>query len=312
MDDRARAMLMASFAADSLALGVHWIYSTEKISRDFGRIETFLDPGPGSYHPTKKRGEFTHYGDQAFVLLETVAARGGFDPEDFSLRWRQLFNGYPGYFDQATKATLANLSAGLDPLQAGSSSNDLSGAARMAPAVYSLRDTEADLIRAVRTQTAMTHKDGLTIDSSEFLARVVLKILAGSGVFQALEDVSRTNFEGSPIQLLVEKGLVSCRQQSVQAIRSFGQDCHTPDALPAVIHLVCRYENDLKEALIQNVMAGGDSAARGMATGMILGANLGMQTLPPDWIEGMKRVHEIEALLARIDEKHGKPIPAHR
>jgi len=86
MKDKAMAMVLASFAADSLALGAHWIYSTGKITKDFGRIEQFLNPDPDSYHATKKKGEFTHYGDQALVLLESLAARSGFDPEDFSRR----------------------------------------------------------------------------------------------------------------------------------------------------------------------------------------------------------------------------------
>ena len=82
MKDKAKAMVLASFAADSLALAPHWIYSINKIARDFGRIENFLDPDPDSYHHTKKKGDFTHYGDQSFMLLESLAARGSFDPED--------------------------------------------------------------------------------------------------------------------------------------------------------------------------------------------------------------------------------------
>ncbi len=311
MKDRARAMIMASFAADSLALGAHWIYSTGKISRDFGRIETFLTPGADSYHPTKKQGEFTHYGDQAVVLLESLAHKGRFEPEDFSQRWRQFFRDYTGYFDQATKDTLKNISLGTDPLQAGSSSNDISGAARIAPVIYCLRNDGVELIKAVRTQTALTHTDPLTIDASEFFARVVLRTLEGNGVMPSIEEVSRTYPEGSLIRLLVKKGMDSCGEESVQAVKSFGQDCHAPDALPAVIHLVCRYEKDLKEALIQNVMAGGDSAARGMASGMILGAHLGMDSLPPEWMDGMKKANEINNLLDRIDEKRGTTLPAH-
>ena len=122
MKDKAKAMVLASFIGDSLALGAHWIYSVEKIERDFGRIENFLDPDPDSYHPTKKKGEFTHYGDQSFVLLESLAARGSFDPEDFTQRWQKLFTGYNGYYDQATKGTLENLSSGKGHLEAGSSS----------------------------------------------------------------------------------------------------------------------------------------------------------------------------------------------
>jgi ADP-ribosylglycohydrolase len=300
MKDKARAMVLASFAADSLALGAHWIYSIEKIARDFGRIETFLAPDTDSYHPTKKKGEFTHYGDQAFVLLESLATRGGFDPEDFSGLWRQLFAGYKGYYDQATKETLENLSLGKTFLEAGSSSNDLSGAVRIAPLVYCLGEDEEGLVLAARTQTDMTHRDGLTIDASGFFARVAYRVLHGMRPVSALEEVSRTFFKGSRLQLWADKGIESCQGESVQTIKTFGQDCHTPDAFPSAIHLICRYENDLKESLVQNVMAGGDSAARGMAVGMILGAHLGMEAIPAEWIEGLKKRPEIERLLDKI------------
>jgi ADP-ribosylglycohydrolase len=299
MKDKSKAMVLASFA-DSLALSAHWIYSSQKIARDFGRIETFLDPDPDSYHPTKKKGEFTHYGDQAFVLLESLAARGGFDPGNFLSLWQQLFAGYKGYYDQATKGTLENLSLGKTFLEAGSSSNDFSGAARIAPLVYCLDQDEEGLVLAARTQADMTHRDSLTVDASGFFARVACRVLHGMRPVSALDEVSSTFFKGSRLQLWADKALESCSGESVQTIKTFGQDCHTPDAFPSVIHLICRYENDLKEALVQNVMAGGDSAARGMAVGMILGAHLGMEAIPPEWIEGLKKGPEIEKLLDRI------------
>jgi ADP-ribosylglycohydrolase len=300
MKDKAKAMVLASFAADSLALGAHWIYSTQKIARDFGRIEAFLAPDPDSYHATKKKGEFTHYGDQTFVLLESLAARGGFDPENFSRLWQQLFAGYKGYYDQATKGTIENLSLGKVPLEAGSSSNDLSGVARMAPLVYCLSNDEEGLVSAARTQTDMTHRDSLTVDASGFFARVACRVLQGMRPVSAIEEVGGAFFKGSRLQLLADKGIESCPGESVHTIKAFGQDCHTPNAFPSVIHLICRYETDLKEALVQNVMAGGDSAARGMAVGMILGAHLGMEAIPAEWIEGLKKGPEIEILLDRI------------
>ena len=42
---------------------------------------------------------------------------------------------------------------------------------------------------------------------------------------------------------------------------------------------------DYKEAMIANVKAGGDSAARGMLVGMIMGA--AGKSLPASWKEGM-------------------------
>jgi ADP-ribosylglycohydrolase len=40
-------------------------------------------------------------------------------------------------------------------------------------------------------------------------------------------------------------------------------------------------------SLLENTRAGGDSAARGMIIGMILGASLGYEKLPQDWLETM-------------------------
>ena len=76
--------------------------------------------------------------------------------------------------------------------------------------------------------------------------------------------------------------------------------CDTAAALPGVIHLSTTYENDLETALVENVMAGGDSAARGMAIGMILGAHLGNEAIPANWLRDMKSTDRITELLAAI------------
>ena len=57
MKDKGKAMVMASFLADSLALGAHWIYDTEEISKNFGRVDTLLNPVSDSYHSAKEKGE---------------------------------------------------------------------------------------------------------------------------------------------------------------------------------------------------------------------------------------------------------------
>lgn len=67
-----------------------------------------------------------------------------------------------------------------------------------------------------------------------------------------------------------------------------------------MVHLVSKYEDDLKEALIQSVMAGGDSAARGMLVGMVLGAHLGWESLPKEWVSELVKREDIETLLDQI------------
>lgn len=71
-------------------------------------------------------------------------------------------------------------------------------------------------------------------------------------------------------------------------------------ALPAVLQLVLTHEDDLEQCLIENVMAGGDSAARGLAAGMILGARLGMDAIPARWLADLRQRKHIEQLLAQL------------
>jgi ADP-ribosylglycohydrolase len=300
MKDKAEAMVLASFAADSLALGVHWIYDAQQISSKHGRVEKFLKPGDGSYHSTKNKGEFTHYGDQQLVLLESVAANKGFDLSDFSERWQQFFRDYKGYFDGATKKTLANFSTGKGPQDSGSPSNDLAGATRIAPLVFCYRENLDTLVAAARVQTRMTHGDPLTVHSAEFFARVTWNTLNGASPPEAITEVTEKNYPETIFAEWVQEGFESKDMESVSAISRFGLTCHTPDAFPGIIHLVAKYEKDLKEALVQAVMAGGDNAARGMAVGMILGAHLGKEHLPEDWLTDLTKSEEIKNLLTQI------------
>ena len=86
MKDNAKAMVLASFVADALALGVHWIYNTNVIDNKWGRVEAYIKPERPTFHPSKDLGEFTHYGDQTLVLLKSIAASSGFDKNNLELR----------------------------------------------------------------------------------------------------------------------------------------------------------------------------------------------------------------------------------
>ena len=293
-------MVLASFAADSLALGAHWIYDTAKIEAKFGRVDTFLKPEAKSFHHTKEQGEFTHYGDQTLVLLESLAVKRGFDLDDFASRWRAFSKDCEGYCDRATKATLENFDMGKSPQEAGSSSNELAGAARIAPLVSCYRENLDMLVEAARAQTRMTHNHPTVIDSAEFFARVSWMGLKGTPPVSAMEDVSRQLFRDSPISQWVLEGIDSKEMDSVSVIADFGQTCHVDDAFAGVVHLIAKYEENLEEALVQAVMSGGDSAARGMVVGMVLGAYLGEEAIPVQWISGLKKKQEILALLDKI------------
>ena len=305
MKPNTKEMVLISLAADSLALGAHWIYDTSAIDRKFGRVEDLLKPLENSFHPTKDAGEFTHYGDQTMLLLELLRDNRVFELREFAEKWLHCMTKYDGYMDNATKQTISNMEKGKSPDSCGSPSSDLGGASRISPLIFTLHNEPDRLDKNVREQTAMTHNNSVVIESAALLARITLEALKGTPPLDALQKVLSDEPDNYMLSPLIEAGLKSKGQETRQTILGFGQMCEAGSALPSVIHLLTTYENDLKNGLIENVMAGGDSAARGMIVGMVLGAYHGENSgIPDKWINDLKGYDRIVEYLERSGQKN--------
>ncbi len=301
MNENAQAMVLASFAADSLALGAHWIYDTAEIDRQFGRITDLLPPQEGSYHGSKNVGDFTHYGDQSFHLLEHLAEHGGhFDSREYAQDWQSFMTRYSGYMDKASKETLKNLDMGKDPETCGSASTDLGGPARLAPLICSYRENPDEMLAAVQAQTALTHCGPGILDGAQFLARSCHAILLGATPREALKQALSKSMENSELKLRLRKCLESTEKDTRLQVKEFGQTCSINAALPGAVYAILKHEECLEDALIETVMAGGDSAARGMVVGMLLGAYLGKKQIPSRWLEKLSRYRQIMAALEKL------------
>ena len=293
MNPKIKDAIVASFAADALSLGVHWVYDTSDIDLKYGRLETMVKPELAPYHKSKQKGEFTHYGDQMMVLLESVTKGSGFDLIHFSEMWQKLFHSYGGYMDQATKVTMDNFRSGKRPEESGAISLDLGGAARISPlALYYGEDVNA-FVDAAKAQTAMTHYHIQVIECAEFFARTVFMVLKGKKPTDAFQKSLAEMPDASGIKHMVKAGLESRLEDTRQAITRFGQECSVQAALPSTIHLITKYEDDLKEALIENIMSGGDSSARGMLAGFVLGCYQGIEKISGQWLDDMPGYEKI-------------------
>lgn len=301
MKENEKGMLFGSFVGDALALGPHWVYNTNVIDKKFGRVQQYFKPLV-SYHKGKKKGDFTHYGDQMLLLLESLATASGFDQKRFAEAWQSFFNGYEGYRDKATLTTLQNMTEGNNILESGSSSDDLGGAARVAPIVYCYAHDLESAIQAARYQTALTHNNPSVLDSAEFFVRLAFSVLAGEKPSVAIPELLENRFQNTDIAEAVSLGLASQDKDTRTIIAEFGQMCSVEAALPGTIHLITKYENDFKEALVENVMAGGDGAARGMLVGMVLGAHSGIKALPEEWLDTLNARNRIDDFLLAVDK----------
>ncbi|HEY0257763.1 MAG TPA: ADP-ribosylglycohydrolase family protein [Candidatus Methylacidiphilales bacterium] len=300
--ERYAGLLNASLAADSLALGAHWIYDQEEIARRWNRITELQAPPGDGYHPGKERGAQTHYGDQALILLESLEACGGnFVMEDFARRWRGFWNESQAYRDHATKQTLANLQDGKGLTRAGSDSTELGGASRIAPLLVALRNEEQPtIIAAVRAQTALTHPAPIVVDSAEFIARTVFLLMRNVSVTSAVRMTAAVPYKALPAEHYLQQAEAVSGLSTAEAVEELGQSCSLDKALPSVFAILLRHGEDLETALIENVMAGGDSAARGLVLGMILGAGHGRRAIPERWIEPLQARPRLEALLKTV------------
>ncbi len=239
MSEKAKAMVLAAFVGDALALGAHWEYDVVALRQRFGPVTGYAAPGPDGYHGAKKAGEFTHYGDQTRILLRSLADKGGFDLDDFAAKWLARMRGYDGFIDGATRMTLKIFDFGEGPGESGSNSNDLAGAARIAPLVCALRNDLPALVAAARAQTKMTHNHAQVIEAAEFFARAARAVLDGKYLRDALAQAAEAGYASAPIERWLAAGLETAREDTVTAIGRFGQSCHIAEAFPAVITSSC-------------------------------------------------------------------------
>ena len=296
--DKLLGMLWGAYVADAYALGAHWMYNVDEIKDSALTYEGFNDPLT-EYHNTKKAGEFTHYGDQSLWLLESIALENQFALSTFSERWKKYMIEYNGYLDGASSATLLGLRDGKGVLGCGSTSKDLSVIGRMAPLIYKYSENMDKLIENVKLHTVFTHMTKELVQGGGYFTEIVIAMLLGVDLESAFE--SSTQGYDEKIQNWVKVGLLSKDYETNVAIKDFGQSCSVENGFPGVIHLVSKYADDYKGAMIANVQAGGDSAARGMIVGMILGAKNGLDAVPQAWRDALTHNADIKNLVAMID-----------
>jgi ADP-ribosylglycohydrolase len=304
----------AAFSADAVVLPVHWVYDETKIASFVtgGTLDSILEPNKlNEYHESKKRGDFTHYGDQEIVLLESVKETGKFAALDWSEKWHQLYatsTGNKGYRDGATKTTIESGKA--------SKSGDLSGAARFAPVLLIKDATEDTVAAAAKDQAALTHNQPQVLASADFFARLAWRLAntTGDSIETTLTSLLPT-VNDDETKKLIQAGIDAAKsgKSDEEAIRSLGEKktfgppdhpvtvytakaCDYSGSIPSTVYFLVKYSNTTtEEAISASAMVGGDNCARGLLIGTIFGAaGKGV----PSYYDQVNAKAKIEALLA--------------
>ena len=92
------------------------------------------------------------------------------------------------------------------------------------------------------------------------------------------------------------EGAAETAEADESAIRSLGEGWVGDEALAIAVYAALRHEHDLVKALQAAVNHGGDSDSTGAVAGNILGAYLGLEAIPGDWLRQLELREEIEAV----------------
>jgi ADP-ribosylglycohydrolase len=299
MKNRLKAALWGAFYGDAYALGAHWLYDTQEISKAELKKGGFNDP-LAKYHAGKRAGDFTHYGDQMLWLLEAVANEDDFSLQGFSKAWQAKMSKYQGYIDGASKHTLNALNEGKSSLGCGSDSHDLSVVGRMMPLIYAYHNDMDKMMEFVKLHTVFTHMSRSLVESAAYFNELILAVSLGADICRAVEEIALAYSD--TLQEWVAQGVDKAESESIEAIKALGQSCSVEGGFAAVVYLLMRF-TDFQEAMEANVLAGGDSAARGMIVGAVLGAHGGMEVLPFNY-NAMNDADAIAKYIEMIDAKN--------
>ncbi len=343
-EDAIKGSFFGAIVGDALCLGSHYEYDAKKIYEAYGKksIETFMSPGEmmggqthgigwgeRNYHPGKKAGGTTDYGDYNILVLEHLAAISepprAFEVSAMLPHWMmRLENGWGSWICTMTKETYAQVKRGVDIAQLGGISNAMAIRHVAAHGYYENEETIVDVAR----KTMFTHKDLHALGGGEFFARVTHRVINGATPADAIEDVAVQMggfFETKSAQAIA-KVLEATDENSALFKEPFADDLAltsmarlwdvgrsepikvgkaspTEGTLPGAVYFILKYaqqEEGLKKALQANAMVGGDNASRAIAIGMVLGAYKGVNAIPHAWKENLEQWDYCEDLLNRL------------
>jgi ADP-ribosylglycohydrolase len=148
---------------------------------------------------------------------------------------------------------------------------------------------------------AITHGHPSGYLSAGALSYVIAAIIEGikleTAVEQALEECKKypSNQECS---ILIEKAITLAKSDTpdIQAIESLGEGWVGEEALAISIYCALKYQVDFEKAVITAVNHNGDSDSTGAITGNILGAYLGINSIPENWVREVELSEELSVL----------------
>ncbi|TNN72243.1 Crystallin J1C [Liparis tanakae] len=294
--DRAIGAIVGAAVADAAAQPMHWIYNADRLKEVLSDLEPCPEFRPQSANPFYRRatGEQTCYGDQAYVLLESLSQCGDVNVEDLTKRMYTFFG--PGtvydlplndpyrkkggpkailpidgpWRNSSLKAFIRNVDAGKE--ETGCDVDcQMDGVTKLAPLV-ALYAGRPEMLEKVEKAVRVTQNNDMCVAGTLAAARFLEHfILNGSdpnaleAVLAQLNDPKRQNPQNLDRAVIV-----------------------LPGAFQGALHGVLTLKQ-LDEAVRDTMRCGGCTSSRASFIGACFGAQNGLQGVPESWRERTQR-----------------------
>ncbi|HZW26242.1 MAG TPA: ADP-ribosylglycohydrolase family protein [Gallionella sp.] len=231
-----------------------------------------------------------------FAAQALVNARG--DVDEFgsqlarSLRWWLL--GLPAGVGYATLRSILKLWIGFAPDRSGVFSSG-NGPAMRSPIIgVALGHSDEDLRSFVLRSTRITHSDPKAFYGALAVALAAYQSASEASVSPAsflnrLEALLADEPATDLLNLLRSAAESAAKGEPVSAFAaaigsSHGISGYMYHTVPCVIQVWLRHADDFEGGLREMISAGGDTDTTGAILGAILGARVGKEGIPPDWL----------------------------
>ncbi|MGM0396858.1 MAG: ADP-ribosylglycohydrolase family protein [Bacillota bacterium] len=191
-----------------------------------------------------------------------------------------------------------------DPIN---SSKGCGGVMRVAP--IGILCTPDDAFDFGIKSAAITHGHPEGYYSAGAFARIISLLMNSHSLQEAVEDtmeyLETHNGKGETVKLLKKAfDLSKENNEPLHDIKSLGEGWVGEEALGISVYCALRFKDDFRAALVAAINHDGDSDSTGAITGNILGALLGSDGIPEEWVNKIELIDKINMISDRLYYKH--------
>ncbi len=301
IEDRFVGCLLGVAIGDALGMPVEG-WSREAIRVQYGVVAEF--------HPSPPRGlrsgQFTDDTQMMLMHAESITSTGSVHGDDLARRFvAWLRSGDVRGIGRTTLRSIQHLARGVDWRQSGQTGELAAGngvAMRIAPVgLFDCQHLER-LREDVRTAGVITHSNPESLAGGLAVAYGVARLvtaqvqphmlIAETIAFVGDCEVSRN--------LQQAQRLLQAAVPAADALTTLGTSGYVVHTVASAFYCFVRTPENLKQTIVEAVMAGGDADTTGAVAGALSGAHNGTQRIPAAWLEQVEHRAHIGELARRI------------